>query len=372
MYREGFGNRKKLRIEETLLIRTRKAIVKKIIEEDYNISKIEVDIDGSIENAINYDSISGKVKIGDIVIVNTNAIHLNLGTGGYNFVIFNYSNETKDFSSSEGHIIKLRYTPLQVKCLTTDEQESPYHDIIKYKREIEGLKVFIGQLHSMLAPVVFLLKHYNKDLEIVYIMTDSACLPIAYSNIVRILKQRGLIQSTITCGQAFGGDFETVNLYTALITAKYVCNCDAVIVTPGPGVVGTSTALGFSGVEQGHVIDAVNTLNGYPVFIPRISFSDKRIRHKGISHHSITILNTIAYSKANIAIPLFEGYKHKYILKQIKENSLDSKHNIRFIKENSLCILKSEINNLETMGRNLEQDVDYFKTIGAAVSMEFS
>ena len=30
----------------------------------------------------------------------------------------------------------------------------------------------------------------------------------------------------------------------------------------GPGIVGTGTKYGFSGIEQGQIIDAINTLSG--------------------------------------------------------------------------------------------------------------
>ena len=350
------------------MLQTRKAIVIDVTDKDNHISKLLVDIDGSIEKAINYTKICGEIDIGDIVVLNTGAVYLGLGTGGYNFVIHNYKNEVKDFSTDIGRIIKLRYTPFQVKCLAVEEPGSPYHSIIKENTEVDNLSVFIEQLHSMLTPLVFMLKYYNKNIKIGYIMTDSACLPIDYSDTVRYLKKGELLNDTITCGQAFGGDFETVNIYTALLTAKYVCNCDIAIVTPGPGVVGTSTALGFSGIEQGYIIDAVNTLKGFPVFIPRISFSDNRERHKGISHHSITVLSKTSYSEANIAIPVFEGYKEEHIIKQIKNNNLDSKHKIIFSKENLLPILENKSCYLSTMGRNIEQDKDFFRTICVSVS----
>ena len=47
------------------------------------------------------------------------------------------------------------------------------------------------------------------------------------------------------------------------------------MVAMGPGIVGTGTNYGFTGIEQGTIIDAVNTLGGIPIAIPRISFADK-------------------------------------------------------------------------------------------------
>jgi hypothetical protein len=110
-----------------------------------------------------------------------------------------------------------------------------------------------------------------------------------------------MINGTITFGQAFGGDIETVNVYTSLISAEKILKSDLSIITMGPGITGTGTKYGFSGIEQGYIIDAVNTLGGNPIFIPRISFADKRERHYGISHHSITILNEICKTSAKVS-----------------------------------------------------------------------
>ena len=81
-------------------------------------------------------------------------------------------------------------------------------------------------------------------------MTDGAALPIYLSKNVDTLKKKGLIDNTITIGSAFGGDYECINIYTALITAKEVLKADVVFVSMGPGIAGTGTKYGFTGIEQ--------------------------------------------------------------------------------------------------------------------------
>ena len=58
-------------------------------------------------------------------------------------------------------------------------------------------------------------------------MTDGAALPIYLSKNVDTLKKKGLIDNTITIGSAFGGEYECINIHTALITAKEVLNAAA-------------------------------------------------------------------------------------------------------------------------------------------------
>jgi hypothetical protein len=117
------------------------------------------------------------------------------------------------------------------------------------------------------------------------------------------MHEAGLIQATITAGQAFGGDFEAVNLYSALAAAGCVAEADIIVVGQGPGNVGTDTELGFSGIEQGLAINAAAALGGTPIIAPRISFTDARVRHHGWSHHTLTVLKRVALASALLPVP---------------------------------------------------------------------
>ncbi len=97
---------------------------------------------------------------------------------------------------------------------------------------------------------------------VAYVMTDSAALPLAYSRLVQTLREQGLLAVTITAGQAFGGELEAVNPYSALVTAAVAGKADIIIAGQGPGNVGTATALGFGGVEQAMLLNAAVALDG--------------------------------------------------------------------------------------------------------------
>ena len=123
-------------------------------------------------------------------------------------------------------------------------------------------------------------------------MTDGAALPLALSDLVAQLRARDLLDATITCGHAFGGDYEAVSVYSALAVRTDIAHADAAVVAMGPGVVGTATRLGFSGIEVGPVLDAAAGLRGIPIACLRVSFADRsRIAHRGVSHHSLTALS---------------------------------------------------------------------------------
>lgn len=295
------------------------------------------------------------VQTGDQVLLNTTAVTLGLGTGGVHFVHAvldgkNYqekdaasvsasdsaadestqNDKTQEGFHAHGHIMKLRYTSLQRSVLAAEEQSSPYHDLFTQRRSLEGMPVLVGELHSMLPMLLSRLRQrmeeQGKRIRIAYVMSDSAALPLAFSKHVRQLKQLKWLAGCITYGQAYGGDVEAVNKYTALLAAKHVLQADLAIVLPGPGSVGTDTRFGFSGTEVGEVLNAVEALDGQPIAIPRISFADGRERHFGISHHTLTVLCELTQVRAFVPLPLLDGTNSARLRQQVIESGLSYKH----------------------------------------------
>lgn len=351
-----------------VLISYKNGVVTSIISSDGYLDWIEVDINGVNSKAVNYINITGKVNLGDNLVLNTTAVDLSLGTGGYHFVMYNHSNPSMDLEG-DGHIMKLRYTPYQLKCLTAEEEASPHHQLFKDFKSLDNHPFIVATLHSMIGPISAMIKYINKDIKINYIMTDGGALPISFSNTVVELKEKGIIDKTITIGHAFGGDLEGTNIYTGLIAAKEILKGDITIISMGPGIVGTGTKYGFSGIEQGNNINAVNNLKGNAIIVPRISFNDKRSRHKGISHHSLTVLSEITNTTSNLILPILELDKADYINKQINEFDIQVKHKINFENgENVIKALEYFSMNTTTMGRGIKDDLEYFITLGAVGS----
>nr|WP_308550954.1 DUF3866 family protein [uncultured Peptostreptococcus sp.] len=343
------------------MISKRLAKVVEIISQNDLIEDIRVDIKGSIEKAYNYVQLTGPVAIGDEVIVNTTAVELSLGTGGFHFVISNFNQPESKFTQG-GHIMKLRYTPFQIKVDSVEEQGSPYHDIFNDFVCLDGMPVAVGALHSVVPVFAATFKRMCPDKRLVYIMSDGAALPMAFSKNVDNLKKMGLIDNTITYGNAFGGDYECINIYTSLITAKEICKADCVLVAMGPGIAGTGTKYGFSGIDQAVIIDAVEKLNGRSYIIPRISFADKRSRHKGISHHTLTILSEITNKATNLVInSLYEPNKLSIIKEQILLNSVAEKHRVDFEKyDKTKADLEHYGLKVKSMGRSYDEDEEFF------------
>lgn len=340
--------------------------VTKILNRDEQKTEALVKINDVDCKAVNYNQLTGAIEMGDTLLLNTTAVDLNLGTGGYHFVISNLDQAEQNLSQG-GHIMKLRYTPYQLKVFAAEEQESTYHEIFKNFQSLKGMPVIVGTLHSMLLPMIEMIKSMDKEIKIAYIMTDGAALPINFSNTVKNLKQKELINGTITIGNAFGGDLDCINIYNGLIAAKEILKCDIAIVTMGPGIAGTGTKYGFSGIEQGHILDAVNDLGGKAIAALRISFADQRKRHEGISHHSMTVLDKISKTRAMIPIPEFGKSKKEYIYDQLSHTRIEGKHKIISMNiGNAIDILKNSTFNMRTMGRSFLEDQEYFITAALA------
>lgn len=349
------------------MLKSTTAVVKSIQFENQYIAKLIVTIENKDYNCINYNQMTGFAKQGDKLLVNTTAVELKLGTGGNHFVMANLNHPSANWSP-DGHIMKLRYTPMQISCLSAEAQESPYHDLFNQFKSLDEMPILIGTLHSMLAPCCVYLKYVNPLIKIAYIMTDGGALPIHISDLVRELRDSKLLDVTITYGNSFGGDIEAINIYTALAAAKEIAAADIAIVCMGPGIVGTDTKYGFSGIEQGSIIDAVNKLKGYPIAIPRISFADQRERHYGLSHHSITVLKDVCCTKANVPVPILsDSEQMKLIKNEIEKNRLDSLHNVFYVDTNDIIdriIHKSSCFN--KMGMGFQEDKAYFIACAAA------
>jgi len=345
--------------------------VKVVISSRCGLTEISVDIAGKIYPAINFDSLTGRVKEGDEVLLNTTAVDLNLGSGGYHFVMANLTEPAGEGEiNNPGHIMKLRYTPFQMKVLAAEEQDSPHHSFLKEEDSLAGTPVICCTLHSMLPPAAAAVKALAPNLRVVYVMTDGAALPIKLSRLVQILKERDLIQGTVTTGHSFGGDLEAVNVYSGLLAAKKVLHADIIIVSMGPGIVGTGTTFGFTGIEQADIINAAAVLEGMPVAVPRISFADKRERHYGLSHHSRTVLGKASLAEAIIALPVMDEEKTKKIISQMKESGITEKHSIAVEDGNRGMELLKELNiKVTTMGRTAAEDKEFFLAPSAAGSI---
>jgi hypothetical protein len=354
------------------------ATVEKELAARPGVQELEVMMpEGLIAKAIHYTDSLPVACPGDRVWLNTTAVLLNLGTGGYHFVLAFADKEQpvyqdeQGLSPSQGHMMKLRYTPLQRAVLSAEEQSSPHHELFKDRsKRLDGMPVLIGELHSMLPIATAWLRYRSRHpMKIVYIMSDGGALPLAFSNQAAYLRGEGWIDGTVTYGHAYGGEVETMNKFTALLAAKHILGADIVIVTMGPGMAGTGTELGHTGIETGEIANAVVKLGGMPVLMPRVSFADQRSRHRGISHHTLAVLEHVVAYPTDIVLPrAMDQEKRAYMAAQL--NKAVPACPIRWVDEVNIVLLNEALNSvgisIRTMGRGVEEDPYFFLSVAAA------
>jgi Protein of unknown function (DUF3866) len=254
-------------------------------------------IDTTAGRAFVLTELTGPVAVDDDVVLNTTAVELGLGTGGWHVVHWNLAR--RDWSEpGPGHIMKLRYTSLQRDTGAAEQDtETPAH-------ALGGTPVVACTVHSQVAVVAAAVADARPNTRLVYVMTDGAALPIAVSDLVAAMADRHLVAATVTAGHAFGGDIEAVSVPSALLLARSVLDADIVVVGMGPGVVGTGTGLGTTAVEAAAVLDAASALGGDPIMAVRASSGDARHRHQGISHHVTTVLDL---TRSTVTVPMPAG-----------------------------------------------------------------
>ena len=306
----------------------RSGVVVGLLEERRGLQRVEVDLGDGPERAYVLTQVTGPVAVGDRVVVNTTAVELGLGTGGWHVVHWNLARDEWR-QPGPGHVLKARYTSLQADVGSTEEREAVLADC----DSVGGMPVVAAGLHSQVPAVAAAFKAVSTEIgapgaRLVYVMTDGAGLPLALSDLVAALTARGLLDATVTCGQAFGGDFEAVSVFSALAVARHVAGADAVVVAMGPGVAGTGTRLGFSAIEVGPVLDAATAVGGRPVACLRASFADPRPRHRGLSHHSATALGLACRSRVTVPLPLVGGPEEETLRAGMAAAGLDVRHDV--------------------------------------------
>lgn len=326
--------------------------------------ELDVTVDGASARALAYPALVGSPQPGDEVLLNTTALAMGLGTGGYAMVVAVPGRFPSD-PSGPGHLVKARYTPLQAVVLGVDEQDSPHHAAIAAAGSLDGMPVVIADLHSALPAI---LAGIGPAFRVAYVMTDGAALPIWFSRTVSDLA--GLLCGTITVGQSFGGDLEAVTLHTGLLAARHVLAADIAIVCQGPGNLGTGTPWGYSGVAAGEAVNAVSALGGRPIGALRISDADPRERHRGISHHSLTAYGRVALAPADLVVPAEFGDLTPAGFGDLVAADLATlppRHRVVKVAVDGLDeALRALPVRLSTMGRGLDEDHAYFLASAAA------
>lgn len=260
------------------------------------VDPLAVEIAGEIRKAWADPALVGPAEVGDEVVVNAVAVDLGLGSGGFDVVHVNLTRGLAGGDIGPDHVIKLNYSSLQhpvapLEAAAGEGGTGP-----------PSLAVVVLPLHGHLAPVAFAAAAARPGIRAGFIQAGGGALPGRLSRDVADLRKRGLICGHVTAGTSYGAEAEAITLIGALDAAAGQLGWDLAIVGPGPGILGSATRFGHGGMAA---LDAAHTALalGLPTVIsPRLSESDPRPRHRGLSHHTSTVLSHLL-APVSVAMP---------------------------------------------------------------------
>jgi Protein of unknown function (DUF3866) len=242
-------------------------------------------------------SLVGEVAAGDDVIVNTEALDLGLGSGGFDVVHVNLTRGLEGGADPGARVMKLNYTSLQHAI---DPIEIGEDDQAPAERS--GPPVLVLPLHGHLAPAAWAAAKARHGIILGYVQTPGGALPGSLSRDVAELSERGLLAGHITAGAAYGGERDAVTTIGALDAAARGLGWEAIVCAPGPGILGSATTFGHGGIAALESAHAALALRLPTLLAPRISSSDPRPRHRGLSHHTETVLELLL-GPARVPVP---------------------------------------------------------------------
>jgi hypothetical protein len=258
---------------------------------------LTVEVDGERRPAWADTGLLGEMREGDEVVVNVAALDLGLGSGGFDVVHVNLTRGLEGGRGGDEHVMKLNYSSLQ----------HPIEPVERPLAETRGpteTPVLILPLHGHLAPAAWAAAQEGPGSKIGYVQTAGGALPGSLSRDLAELRERDLLCGHIAAAPAYGGEHEAISVAGALDAAAYELGWDAILVGPGPGMIGSDTHLGHGGMAALDSAHAALSLGMRTLLSPRLSAADPRERHRRVSHHTLTVLRMLL---AAVEIPVPAG-----------------------------------------------------------------
>jgi hypothetical protein len=240
---------------------------------------LTVEVEGKRRPAWADELLLGEMREGDEVVVNVEALDLDLGSGGFDVVYVNLTRGLQSGGSDGEHVMKLNYTPLQHSIAPIESPVRLFGDMTaKGALEAGGMAVLVLPLPGA---------------RIGYVQTGGGALPGSLSRDVVELRERELLAGHVTAAPAYGGEQEAISVAGALDAAAEKLGWDAAIVGPGPGIIGSETRFGHGGIAALDSAHAALALGLSTLLSPRLSSADPRERHRPVSHHTLSVMKML-------------------------------------------------------------------------------
>ena len=310
---------------------------------------LTVEVDGEERRAWADEHLVGACEIGDEVVVNTEALDLELGSGGFDVVHVNLTRGLEGAGADGAHVIKLNYASLQhpvdpVEAEAGDDDSPP-----------PAMPVLVISLHGHLAPAAWAAAQARPGLKVGFVQGAGGALPGSLSSDVADLRARGLLHGHVTAAATYGGEHEAISLIGAIDAAARKLGWDAAIVGPGPGILGSASRYGHGGIAALDGAHAALALGLPTLLCPRLSSSDPRPRHRGLSHHSASVLGLLL---APVRVPVPEIELDGWPPDELTEKT-GERHDLA-VEPIDLDAYAASGLPARTMGRSIDEDPLFF------------
>lgn len=310
-----------------------------------------VEVEGERRPAWADEVLLGEMREGDEVVVNVTALDLDLGSGGFDVVHVNLTRGLQGGGEGDAHVMKLNYTPLQhpVEPVEGDGQRDS-------NPRSSACPCLVLPLHGHLAPAAWAAAQAAPGLRVGYVQTGGGALPGSLSRDVRQLRERGLLAGHVTAAPAYGGEHEALSTVGA-VDAGAKLGWDAVLIGPGPGIIGSNTEFGHGGMAALESAHAALALGRPTIISPRLSSSDPRERHLHLSHHTFTVLELLL-GEAEVAMPDVDIPGAAEARRYLSE-AAGERHRLQSVPI-ELDAYRASGLPVKTMGRTLDEDPLFF------------
>jgi Protein of unknown function (DUF3866) len=211
-------------------------------------------------------------------------------------------------------------------------------------------------LHGHLPCAAFALATHSPGTRAGYVQSAGGALPGELSDTVADMLARGFLAGHVTAGATHGAPAEAITVEGAIDAGRRL-GWDCALVGPGPGIIGSASTLGHGGLAALANAHAALALGAPVVVVPRLSSADARERHRGLSHHTETVLRMLLRS-VRVAVPAGLSLPSSAALARAVSRG---GHEAMQFDVSSLAdaYLESGLPAV-TMGRSFDEDRDFF------------
>ena len=276
------------------MLKLRRATVSEAGSADGPEQDLVVELDGRSRPAIADVALVGRAEVGDELIVNVQALDL----GSARAALTSSTSTSRAASTADGdgghaNVMKLNYTSLQHAVAPVEDE--------RLRLPVER-PVAVLALHGQLAAVAWAFAQGAPGAGSGTCRPRAARCRAGTRARFRTLRERGLLAGPPDGGSRVRGEGEAITTAGALHHGLRTLGWDAAVCGPGPGIVGSSSPLGHGGMSALDSAHAALALGCPTLLVARMSSGDDRARHRGISHHTLTVLDLLL-EPVTVALP---------------------------------------------------------------------